>query len=209
MLRFPLLTLRSTSFLIPFLLIAFNCHAEGILVFGDSLSAGYGIDTQSAWPKLLEDKLRTEGYRYTVHNASISGETTAGGRTRLDEALQRTQPQILILELGANDGLRGLPLSAMRANLEAMIASAQKSRAKVLLLGMRMPPSMGQDYTEKFRTTFEDVAKANKTALLPFFLEGVAGRRELIQSDGLHPVAAAQKLLLDNVWPQLKPLLKK
>jgi acyl-CoA thioesterase I len=198
-----------TLLLIPFLLLTSLCHAEGILVFGDSLSAGYGIDAQSAWPKLLEERLRNEGYRYPVHNASISGETTAGGRARLDEALQRTQPQILILELGANDGLRGLPISAMRANLDAMVSSAQKAGAKVLLLGMRMPPSMGQAYTEKFRSTFEEVAKTHKTALLPFFLEGVATRRELIQADGLHPVAAAQKLLLDNVWPQLKPLLKK
>ncbi|MDB5888221.1 MAG: arylesterase [Rhodocyclales bacterium] len=176
---------------------------------GDSLSAGYGIDQQSAWPSLLEQKLKNEGYRYEVHNASISGETTAGGLTRIAEALQRTQPQVVIVELGANDGLRGLSLKSMRDNLDAMITASQKASAKVLLVGMRMPPNLGQTYTEKFQTTFNELAKTRKTALVPFLFEGMAGHRELFQADGLHPVASAQPRLLENVWPQLRTLLKK
>jgi acyl-CoA thioesterase-1 len=188
--------------------VAGNVHAAGILVMGDSLSAGYGIDQQSAWPVLLSQKLKNEGYRYEVHNASISGETTSGGRTRITEALQRTQPQVVIVELGANDGLRGLSLKSMRENLDAIISASQAASAKVLVVGMRMPPNLGQAYTDKFQATFEELAKARKTALLPFLLDGVATRRELIQADGLHPVAAAQPTLLANVWPKLQPLLK-
>jgi len=175
---------------------------------GDSLSAGYGIDQNSAWPKLLAQKLQQEGYRYEVHNASISGETTSGGRTRLAEALQRTQPQVVILELGANDGLRGLSLKAMRDNLDAMITASQAADAKVLVIGMRMPPNLGQSYTDKFQSTFGELSKLHKTALVPFLFEGMTDRK-LFQSDGLHPVAEAQGQLLSNVWPALKTLLKK
>ena len=176
---------------------------------GDSLSAGYGIDQNAAWPSLLAEKLKNEGYRYEVHNASISGETTSGGRARMAEALQRTQPQVVIVELGANDGLRGLSLKSMRENLDAMITASQSAGAKVLLVGMRMPPNLGQNYTEKFQTSFSDLAKSHKTALVPFLFEGIAGQRELFQADGLHPIASAQPRLLDNVWPQLRTLLKK
>lgn len=176
---------------------------------GDSLSAGYGIDQNSAWPRLLAQKLQREGYRYEVHNASISGETTSGGRTRMAEALQRTRPQIVILELGANDGLRGLSLKAMRDNLDAMITSSKSADAKVLLVGMRIPPNLGQAYTDKFQTTFAELAKEHKTAFEPFLLEDVAQHRELVQSDGLHPVASAQPILLNRIWPKLKPLLRK
>lgn len=176
---------------------------------GDSLSAGYGIDQRSAWPVLLEQKLKTEGYRYEVHNASISGETTSGGRTRMTEALQRTKPEVVIIELGANDGLRGLSIKAMRENLDAMIMASQQIGAKVLLIGMRMPPNLGQSYTNKFQETFGQLAKARNTALVPFFFEGIAASRDLFQADGMHPVAQAQPRLLDNVWPALRPLLKK
>ena len=186
-----------------------NAYAAGILVMGDSLSAGYGIDQNKAWPVLLAQKLKNEGYRYEVSNASISGETTSGGRTRIAEALQRTKPQVVIVELGANDGLRGLSLKSMRENLDAIVSASQAAGARVLLIGMRMPPNLGQGYTDKFRATFEDVAKAHKTALLPFLLEGMAGQRELFQADDLHPVASAQGRLLDNVWPQLLPLIHK
>ncbi|MFT3736530.1 MAG: arylesterase [Rhodocyclaceae bacterium] len=175
---------------------------------GDSLSAGYGIDQQKAWPKLLGDKLQREGYRHTVHNASISGETTAGGRARFAAELARTKPDVVILELGANDGLRGLSLKAMNDNLDAMITAARASKARVLLLGMRMPPNLGQAYTQKFHASFAELAKTHKTALVPFMLDGIATRRDLIQADGLHPTAEAQPMILDIVWPALKPLLK-
>ncbi len=176
---------------------------------GDSLSAGYGIEQSKAWPNLLAQKLQQEGYRYEVHNASISGETTSGGRTRLAEALQRTQPQIVIVELGANDGLRGLSLKAMRDNLDAMISASKGADAKVLLVGMRMPPNLGQAYTDKFQATFAELAKEHRTAFEPFLLEDVVQHRELIQSDGLHPVASAQPILLNRIWAKLKPLLHK
>ncbi|MEC5386457.1 arylesterase [Uliginosibacterium sp. H3] len=202
MLRFFFLSLVLTLSI-----VTGTANAAGILVMGDSLSAGYGIDQSKAWPNLLIQKLQHEGYRYEVHNASISGETTSGGRTRIAEALARTKPQVVILELGANDGLRGLSLKAMRDNLDAMINAAQTSGAKVLLIGMRMPPNLGQAYTDKFHASFDELAKARKTAFLPFFLDGVATKRELIQADGLHPVAAAQPTLLANVWPKLQPLL--
>lgn len=184
-------------------------NAAGILVMGDSLSAGYGIEQTAAWPNLLVQKLNHEGYRYEVHNASISGETSSGGRARIAEALQRTKPQVVIVELGANDGLRGLSLKSMRDNLDAIVTASQSAGAKVLLVGMRMPPNLGQAYTEKFQATFEEIAKARHTALLPFFMEGIAAHPELFQADGLHPVASAQGRLLDNVWPPLKALLKK
>jgi acyl-CoA thioesterase-1 len=190
-------------------IICAAANASGILVMGDSLSAGYGIDQNAAWPSLLAEKLKHEGYRYEVHNASISGETSSGGRARIAEALQRTQPQVVIVELGANDGLRGLSLKSMRENLDAMITASQSAGAKVLLVGMRMPPNLGQNYTEKFQASFSDLAKAHKTALVPFLFEGIAGQRELFQADGLHPIASAQPRLLDNVWPQLRTLLKK
>ncbi|HSD38599.1 MAG TPA: arylesterase [Rhodocyclaceae bacterium] len=201
MLRFIVLSLV--------LALSISANAAGILVMGDSLSAGYGIDQNSAWPRLLAQKLQREGYRYEVHNASISGETTSGGRTRMAEALQRTRPQIVILELGANDGLRGLSLKAMRDNLDAMITSSKSADAKVLLVGMRIPPNLGQAYTDKFQTTFAELAKEHKTAFEPFLLEDVAQHRELVQSDGLHPVASAQPILLNRIWPKLKPLLRK
>lgn len=197
------------SLLLALLTLAPVAQAATLLVFGDSLSAGYGIDKQAAWPLLLADKLKAAGYRLEVANASISGETTAGGRSRIAATLQQHKPSIVILELGANDGLRGLSLKAMRDNLQAMITAAQQANAKVLLVGMRMPPNFGQAYTEKFHQTYVDLAKTQHVALLPFMMEGFAQKRSLFIEDGMHPTAEAQPLIVANLWPVLKPLLGK
>ena len=186
-----------------------NASAATLLIWGDSLSAAYGIAQETAWPKLLEQKLQSEGYRYPVINASISGETSAGGRVRLPAALAEHKPAVVIIELGANDGLRGLPIAALRSNLDSMIRAAQGAGAKVLLIGMRMPPNFGPQYTGKFQETYATLAKEHKTALLPFLFEGFATREELFQGDNLHPTSPAQPLILQNIWPLLKPLLKK
>lgn len=182
--------------------------APSILVFGDSLSAGYGIARQDAWPSLLETRLKDSGYSHVVVNASISGETTAGGRSRLPEAIRQHQPRIVIIELGANDGLRGLPLASMRDNLNAMIRTSKQAGARVMVVGMRIPPNYGRDYTEKFAATFSELAKEHKTALVPFLFEGFALHAEAFQADRLHPTAASQPLMLETIWKQLKPLLK-
>jgi acyl-CoA thioesterase-1 len=182
--------------------------APAILVVGDSLSAGYGIELRDGWVTLLQQRLAQQGYPHTVVNASISGDTTAGGRARLADALKRHRPEIVILELGANDGLRGLSLGATRANLEAMIKAAQSAGARVLLIGIQLPPNYGPDYTGKFRAIYTDLARDYNLPLVPFLLEGVALTPKLMQPDGLHPRAAAQPRLLDNVWPYLEPLLK-
>ncbi len=181
--------------------------AKTILVFGDSLSAGYGIRQDTAWPALLAKRLQEKQLDYSVVNASISGETTSGGRTRLEAALARHSPSIVIIALGANDGLRGLPLSTMLENLTAMTKAAQNKKARVLIVGQRLPPNYGE-YAVQFQKTFSDVSKAQKTAQVDFLLEGMATRPELFQADNLHPVAEAQPLLLDNVWRGLEPLLK-
>lgn len=175
---------------------------------GDSLSAGYGIEVRDGWVTLLQQRLTRQGYPHTVVNASISGDTSAGGRARLADALKRHHPQIVILELGANDGLRGLSLRATRTNLEAMIKAAQSAGARVLLIGMQLPPNYGPDYTGKFRAIYRDLARNNDLPLVPFLLDGVALNPKLMQPDGLHPRAAAQPRLLENVWPYLEPLLK-
>lgn len=182
--------------------------AATILVFGDSLSAGYGIARQDAWPSLLETRLKDSGYSYAVVNASISGETTAGGRSRLPEAIKQHQPKVVIIELGANDGLRGLPVSSMRDNLQSMVKLSQQAGARVMLVGMRIPPNYGRDYTEKFAATFTELSKEHKTALVPFLFEGFAGKADAFQPDRLHPTAATQPLMLDTIWKQLKPLLR-
>jgi acyl-CoA thioesterase-1 len=181
--------------------------ARAILVFGDSLSAGYGIRQEAAWPTLLAQRLHEKKLDYTVVNASISGETTSGGRTRLDAALAKYAPQIVIIALGANDGLRGLPLGNLRDNLAAMTARAQGAKAKVLIVGQRLPPNYGA-YAEQFQQVFGEVARARKAALVDFLLDGIATRAELFQADNLHPTAEAQPRLLDNVWRGLEPLLK-
>lgn len=181
--------------------------AKTILVFGDSLSAGYGIRQDAAWPALLERQLGAERADYSVANLSISGETTAGGRSRLAAALDRYQPRIVVIALGANDGLRGLPLDAMEDNLSAMVDRASQAGARVLLVGMRLPPNYG-DYASAFARVFESVARRKKLALVPFLLDGIANQASFFQADGLHPTAAAQPLILDNVNRGLKPLLK-
>ena len=179
-----------------------------ILVVGDSLSAGYGIDLRAGWVSLLQERVRQQGYLHTVVNASISGDTSAGGRARLADILKRQQPDIVILELGANDGLRGLALSATRNNLAAMIKAAKASGAHVLLVGIHIPPNYGPDYSKKFHAIYQELARSERVALVPFLLEGVALDPALMQTDRLHPRATAQSRILDNVWPHLKPLLR-
>jgi acyl-CoA thioesterase-1 len=179
-----------------------------ILVFGDSLSAGYGIDHSRSWVSLLAQRLERENFPHRVVNASISGETTAGGLSRLPAALDSYRPAIVILELGANDGLRGLPLLHLRANLDKLIDLSKKSGARVLLIGMKLPPNYGDRYAQGFEDIYTQLAKKQRTARVPFLLDGVADRRELMQADNVHPTAEAQPRLLDNVWPHLLPLLK-
>jgi acyl-CoA thioesterase I len=180
-----------------------------ILVFGDSLSAGYGLPQGKGWVDLLQKKLVDGGFDYRVVNASISGETSLGGRNRFAAALAAHKPQIVILELGANDGLRGQPLSDLRDNLVAMIRAARRTRAQVILTGMRIPPNYGPDYTGKFQGVFTEVARSERVPLLPFLLEGFASQRDMFQSDGIHPNEQAQRLLLVNVWKLLAPELHK
>lgn len=179
-----------------------------MLVFGDSLSAAYGMPEQRGWVSLLDARLKGERKDYNVANASISGETTAGGLARIDAALAKHKPAVMVLELGANDGLRGLPVAAMKKNLSAIIERAQKAGARVLLVGMKMPPNYGPDYTRMFENAFGELARQHKTALLPFLMEGFAEKPELFQSDRIHPNEAAQKRILESVWGALKPLLK-
>lgn len=182
--------------------------AATLLVYGDSLSSGYGLPREQGWVSLLARRLRSEQFDYKVANASISGETTLGGANRIEAALKQHRPAIVILALGGNDGLRGQSPDAMRANLEAMIAASRRARAQVLLVGVRLPPNYGAAYTEKFHAVFTGIARARKVALVPFLLEGFAANRELFQEDGIHPAAAAQPAMLENVWKGLRPLLR-
>lgn len=182
--------------------------AATILVFGDSLSAGYGLATEQSWPALLAQRLKDGRLPYTVTNASISGETTAGGRSRLPAVLDRTQPAVVLIALGANDGLRGLPLVQMRDNLAAMVRTAKAHNSRVLLVGMKLPPNYGTDYPREFEQMFARVAQQERAALLPFLLAPIALEAGAYQADGLHPTAAAQTRILDHVWPALKPLLR-
>jgi acyl-CoA thioesterase-1 len=181
---------------------------KSILVFGDSLSAAYGIAQSRGWVALLGERLKRERADYSVANASISGETSAGGLARIDAALARHQPTVLILELGANDGLRGLPLGQMKANLGTMIEHAKRGGARVLLIGMKLPPNYGPDYTQAFEGAFAEVAKRYRVALLPFMLEGFAEQPEYFQADRIHPNEKAQPLIVERVLPVLRPLLK-
>ncbi len=181
--------------------------AKTIVVFGDSLSAGYGIRQDDAWPALLAQRLKQKRLDYNVVNASISGETSSGGRSRLPAALDKHAPAVVIIALGANDGLRGLPIATLRDNLAAMIASAQQKKARVLLVGQRLPPNYGA-YAQQFAEVFGEVAKARKTALVDFLLDGIADQPRFFQADNLHPTREAQPRLLDNVWAGLEPLLK-
>jgi acyl-CoA thioesterase-1 len=187
--------------------MAQNAAAGTVLIVGDSISAGFGLDTREGWVSLLEQRLKREGFDDKVVNASISGDTSAGGRARLPALLAEHKPELVILELGGNDGLRGMLPTQLQQNLAAMINSSKASGAKVLLLGMQLPPNYGARYNKVFAEAFSNVAAEKKIPLVPFFLEGVGGHPELMQSDGLHPAAGAQDKLLENVWPTLKPLL--
>jgi len=180
-----------------------------ILVFGDSLSAAYGIRPEEGWVALLAQRLKSQGYGYQIVNASVSGETTEGGLERLPRALQLHQPGVVILELGGNDGLRGLPPGATRDNLARMVQLSQAAAARVLLVGVRLPPNYGERYTEEFARLFPELAKQYRLPLVPFLLEHVALDPALMQADGLHPNARGEPLVLDTLWPYLKPLLTK
>ena len=187
-----------------------NADTPAILVFGDSISAGYGLArVEQGWVGMLRAKLKDEGYGYQVVNASVTGETTAGGLARLPRALALHHPGVVILELGGNDGLRALPIDQMRSNLGKMVDLSVDSGAQVLVLGMRIPPNYGPEFTEKFFAVFADVARDKKAPLVPFLLNDIALSPNLMQADGVHPNELGQPKLLDNVWPRLRPLLRK
>jgi acyl-CoA thioesterase-1 len=190
-------------------LAATAAHGETVLVYGDSLSTAYGMPERHGWVALLEQRLKQERSDASVANASISGETTAGGRARIAKVLVRHKPAVLILELGGNDGLRGLPVAAMKQNLSAIIEQAHKTGAKVLLVGMRMPPNYGEAYNKAFESAFVELARTYRTALLPYLLEGFGEKMEHFQADRIHPNEASQPAVLKNVWAKLAPLLRK
>ena len=208
--RDPRLTRTALLAAIVFALFApltVNAASKTLLLLGDSLSAGYGLRPEASWPALLQQRLRERGSDYNVVNLSISGETSAGGKSRLGAALAREKPALVLIALGANDGLRGLPLTQLHDNLASMIDAARASGARVLLAGMRLPPNYGP-YADQFARVFADLARSRKVALLPFLLEPLATRADLFQADQLHPAAAAQGLLLEHVWATLAPLVK-
>lgn len=186
-----------------------HAHADTILVFGDSISAGYGLpNEQSGWVWLLEERVTEHGLSYQVINESVSGETTGGGLARLPGALERHNPQILVLELGGNDALRGYSIAAMRENLLTMVHLAQSRGAEVVLAGMMVPPNYGPRYSREFQGVFTQVSETTGSALIPFLLEGIATDASLMQSDGIHPNGQAQSLIRDLVWKALLPLLE-
>lgn len=192
--------------------LALCCLAQGaaagtLLVVGDSISAGFGLDTRQGWVALLEQRLKDEGFTDRVVNASISGDTSAGGQARLPALLAAHKPDLVVLELGGNDGLRGQPPQQLQQNLASMIDHSREAGAKVVLLGMRLPPNYGVRYTTAFAQVYEQLAKEKKVALVPFFLEGIGGVAEMMQADGIHPAQGAQQRLLENAWPTIKPLL--
>ncbi|VEE15999.1 arylesterase [Ectopseudomonas mendocina] len=181
--------------------------AGTLLVVGDSISAAFGLDSRQGWVALLENRLKEEGFEHSVVNASISGDTSAGGAARLSALLAEHKPELVIIELGGNDGLRGQPPAQLQQNLASMIDASQASGAEVLLLGMRLPPNYGARYTSAFAQVFADLAERKQVPLVPFFLEGVGGVPGMMQADGIHPTQDAQAVLLDNVWPTLEPML--
>jgi acyl-CoA thioesterase-1 len=183
--------------------------SKTILVLGDSLSAEYGLVRGTGWVPLLVDKLKTEKIDAGVVNASISGETTSGGKSRLPQLLEKHRPDVVVIELGANDGLRGLSIAATEQNLRAMIKASKNAGAKVLLLGMQIPPNYGTDYTRRFTDMYPKLAKESKVALVPFLMENFAQQPAMFQADRIHPTSEAQPIMLNNVWPRLKPLLDK
>ncbi len=178
-----------------------------ILVLGDSLSAAYGIPLERGWVQLLQTRLETEGYGYEVVNASVSGDTTGAALTRLPRALELHQPDIVIVELGGNDGLRGTPVAQMQRNLEDIVEKSRAAEARVLVTGIMIPPNYGAEYTARFNAVYTGLVDRLNVALVPFILDGVALEPSLMQADGIHPTAAAQPRILDNVWPALQPML--
>lgn len=203
------------SVLSLFIVITLSCARAGwadsdrvILILGDSLSAAYGMELGESWPSLLQHRLTEDGHAYRVFNSSIVGDTTEGGLSRLPRLLAGQRPAIVIIELGGNDGLRGLPLEVTRNNLQSMIAQSQATGARIVLAGMRLPPNYGQTYTARFSAMFHSLAADSKVSFIPFLLDGIALDPSLMQLDGVHPTAQAQPLLLHNVWPALEPLLQ-
>lgn len=191
------------------LLASAAAHGATLLVLGDSLSAAYGIGAHEGWVTLLKERLQQKRFDYSVVNASISGETTSGGATRIGELLERTKPKVVVVALGGNDGLRGLPTRQMKDNLSRMVDAGIKAGARVLLVGVRLPPNYGPRYVREFESAYTEVARRYKASLVPYMLKNVGERRELMQSDNIHPNAAAQPQILENIWPMLEPLLKK
>ncbi|KTD11344.1 arylesterase [Legionella jamestowniensis] len=189
------------------ILIITPVQAKTILVLGDSLSAAYGINAKDGWVNLLHTKLKENNYDYRVINLSTSGDTTSNGLAKLPKALQRYQPDIVIVQLGANDGLRGLSVTKMKENLEKIIRESQNAHARVLLVATQLPPNYGPTYLKKFATVYEELATQYQIRLIPMFLEGVAGNSQLMQQDGLHPNNKAQARILSNIWANLEPLL--
>ncbi|TXG96032.1 MAG: arylesterase [Nevskiaceae bacterium] len=208
MFRFLHLLIVLPALLFTSLAMAETAPKQTILFFGDSLSAAYGIPKEQGWVNLIAQRLKDNQLPYEVANASVSGETTAGGLSRLPAALKQFKPSIVVIELGANDGLRGLPTDAMKNNLEKMIAACKQVNARVVLLGMLIPPNYGPKYTNGFKQVYLDLSQTYKTPFVPFFLDSVSGHSDLVIEDGLHPNVIAQPKILENVWPTLKPLLK-
>lgn len=193
--------------LTPFWVPAWGAETPAILVLGDSLSAGYGIELDQSWPRLLQNRLDDNGHQYRVVNSSITGDTTQGGLTRLPRLLAKHKPELVIIELGGNDGLRGIGIPVTRQNLSSMIEQSQAIEAKVILTGIRLPPNYGSTYTEGFYAMYTSLQEQYGVPLVPFLMEGIALNPDLMQSDGIHPNAQAQPRLLDNVWPLLAPAL--
>jgi len=184
-----------------------SASANTILIVGDSLSAAYGMPVEQGWVRLLQQRLATAHYPYAIVNASISGDTTANALNRLPQAMTRHQPAIVVLELGGNDGLRGLSLTEMKGNLAAMIQTARRHQAEVLLIGVQLPPNYGPRYTQQFHAVYHELAQDYGVALLPSLVDGVGTRTELMQADGIHPNSKAQPLIVTRVWQQLRPLI--
>lgn len=199
---------KKSAALILLCLLAMPASARNILLVGDSISAAFGLEIDQGWVRLLEQRLAEEDLPYAVVNASVSGDTTAGGLARLPALLAEVEPELVVIELGGNDGLRALPVTNMQQNLSAMVALSREAGAEVILLGMRIPPNYGPRYSKAFEQAFVAVAEEHGVPLVPFLLEGVGGVKGMMQSDGVHPTAAAQPLLLDNAWPAIKQALE-
>lgn len=200
------------SYLLVFILclsLSVEAQEYSLLVLGDSISAGYGIALKRGWVHLLQQRLHKQGYRYKVINASISGDTTRGARVRLGKILSEQRPAVSLIELGGNDGLRGLSLEEMSANLAAIIQELKKCDSTIVLIPMQLPPNYGRVYNTRFENVYQELADTHDIVLADFILQGIADNAELMQSDGIHPKAEAQPVMLDNVWPDLQPLLEK